>query len=472
MKGDFSRFTFRPLQHYARVLQQQGRPLVDADWNEQAAILLHRLRVLTGDLTGGGGQHWAGPFGAGGFEIRSAGRGEDVEIGQGRYYVNGLCVECEAATSFTRQPLPPDPLVMPDGKAVRDAARLVFLDAWEAVVGPLDDPYLLDPALGGLDTALRTQVVWQVRMHPLVQGFNPKAPDWAGLRTEAEALVRRWQDQPRGRLKIRLEGPAAEAGRRGGAVQAGRFRGPENLLYRIELHRGGPAGEARFKWSRDNGARLLPLASLEGKVAQVVPAAREEAGQLARGTWVEPCDRADRLLGLGRDLVRVDEVDQATGRIMLSDAPPEAAFRPGERSDMALRRWDHLEGRGGAPAGPDGIAVVEGTGEAHWFDLEDGIQVQFEPSTGEPHTYRAGDHWMIPARTADEGILLRNPAPQPPDGVAHAYAPLALYVPQSGEVMADYRPSFQSLTALQDQVTLLAEGLEDLRAQVAALQNK
>ena len=38
MKGDFSRLTFRPDQHYSRVLQQQGRPQLDADWNEQADI--------------------------------------------------------------------------------------------------------------------------------------------------------------------------------------------------------------------------------------------------------------------------------------------------------------------------------------------------------------------------------------------------------------------------------------------------
>jgi hypothetical protein len=341
------------------------------------------------------------------------------------------------------------------------------------VVGPLDDPYLLEPALNGLDTTLRTQVVWQVGMHPLTQGFNPKAPDWAGLRAEGQALVGRWRDQPRGRLKIRLEGPAADSGRRSRPVQTGQFRGPENLLYRVEVHRGGPAGEARFKWSRENGMRLLPLASLEGKVAHVLPGARDEAGRLVRGTWVELCDRADRLLGRGRDMARVEEVDQASGRIVLSDEPGEGvAFRSGERGDMAVRRWDHLEGRGGAPAGPDGIAVVEGTGEAHWFDLEDGIQIQFEPSANEPHAYRAGDHWLIPARTADEGTLLRSQAPQPPDGVEHVYAPLALYVPQSGEVIADYRPSFQSLTALQDQVTSLAAGLEDLRAQVAALAKK
>ena len=52
MKGDFSRNTFDPTKHFSRVLMQQGRVQLDADWNEQAAILLHYLRTLAADLIG------------------------------------------------------------------------------------------------------------------------------------------------------------------------------------------------------------------------------------------------------------------------------------------------------------------------------------------------------------------------------------------------------------------------------------
>ena len=38
MKGDFSRNTFHQQHHFARVLMQQGRVLIDADWNEQTSI--------------------------------------------------------------------------------------------------------------------------------------------------------------------------------------------------------------------------------------------------------------------------------------------------------------------------------------------------------------------------------------------------------------------------------------------------
>ena len=46
MKGDFSRETFDSVKHFSRVLQQQGRVQLDADWNEHTAIVLHAAFLL------------------------------------------------------------------------------------------------------------------------------------------------------------------------------------------------------------------------------------------------------------------------------------------------------------------------------------------------------------------------------------------------------------------------------------------
>ena len=91
MKGDFSRDTYNKLKHYSRVLMQQGRVQLDADWNEQAAILLHYMRTLAADLLG----PFSGPAGAYGFEIRKVKESDDLLIGAGRYYVDGLLCENE-----------------------------------------------------------------------------------------------------------------------------------------------------------------------------------------------------------------------------------------------------------------------------------------------------------------------------------------------------------------------------------------
>src|SRR5437763_16081481 len=65
MRGDFSRDSFAVANHFSRVLSQQGRVLLDADWNEQVAILLNGLRSFTTDLVG---PH-AGPILNLGFEV-------------------------------------------------------------------------------------------------------------------------------------------------------------------------------------------------------------------------------------------------------------------------------------------------------------------------------------------------------------------------------------------------------------------
>src|SRR5438128_48154 len=65
MKGDFTRFTFRPEKHYRSVRVQQGRVQLDADWNEQADIATHRDDAAMGDLIGRQGAPWHG----GGFQV-------------------------------------------------------------------------------------------------------------------------------------------------------------------------------------------------------------------------------------------------------------------------------------------------------------------------------------------------------------------------------------------------------------------
>ncbi|HEX2090825.1 MAG TPA: DUF6519 domain-containing protein [Longimicrobiaceae bacterium] len=65
MQGDFSRITFDPRKHYSGVRMQQGRVQLDADWNEQADILAHRIATETRDLVGESGA----PEGSPGFRI-------------------------------------------------------------------------------------------------------------------------------------------------------------------------------------------------------------------------------------------------------------------------------------------------------------------------------------------------------------------------------------------------------------------
>src|ERR1043166_7142877 len=89
MAGDFSRNTFDPSRHFSGVLMQQGRVLVDAEWNEQVAIQQHRDHTQTRDVIGRCGT----PKMEDGFLISPTPTGDDLLIAPGRYYVDGLLCE-------------------------------------------------------------------------------------------------------------------------------------------------------------------------------------------------------------------------------------------------------------------------------------------------------------------------------------------------------------------------------------------
>ena len=150
MKGDFSRSTFNASKHFSRVLMQQGRVQLDADWNEQASILLHYLQTLAADLVGPHG----GPVNGAGFKITPTSN-SDFTIGAGHYYVNGiLCENNEPGCAYRAQPHYP---LTDEEKAVdfSKGSWLVYLDVWERHITYLEDEHIREVALGGPDTATR-----------------------------------------------------------------------------------------------------------------------------------------------------------------------------------------------------------------------------------------------------------------------------------------------------------------------------
>ncbi len=142
-------------------------------------------------------------------------------------------------------------------------------------------------------------------------------------------------------------------------------------------------------------------------------------------------------------LVQIDTVNPSTGVIPFKAAPPLPPLD--QTRHPKLRLWN----QSGATATPDGIVMT-----AAFNHLEDAIEVQFSDNT-----FRAGDYWLIPARTAintETGSIEwpRNPAnSQPlailPHGVPHYYCPLAL-VESNGNIFtslkSDCRKPFPPLT--------------------------
>lgn len=430
MKGDFSRLTFDPKKHYRRVLMQQGRVQVDADWNEQGAINQYRAEIEARDVIGRCGA----PIHDAGFQITINNKGELV-LGKGRFYAGGILCENDADVGYLQQPDLPDPPKPADALKTLPVG-IVYLDVWERHITALDDPRIREIALGGPDTATRGQIVWQVKILPVkptqtTPGANAqptcgsKFDEWDALTAPGNATLNA-RTQPPGNDSPCLIPPTAG------------YQRLENQLYRVEVHKGGALGTATFKWSRDNGSVVTTIEKLTGQEITVSDVGPDNVLGFANGQWVEVLDDRNELLGQQGQLIQIDKVDAATRAITLKSAP--AGIDPAKHPK--LRRWDSVgELKVEVPATNDG-----------WIALEGGIQVHFAAGN-----YRTGDYWLIPARTATGEIEWppfqvpnATPQPQPPVGIEHHYCRLALVqlTPNGLQVIEDCRPLFPPLTEI------------------------
>jgi hypothetical protein len=497
MKADLTRNTFDQSRHFARVLMQQGRVQLDADWNEQSAILLRYLQALATDIIGPRG----GPTHNCGFVISPISKTvlNNFRISAGRYYVDGILCEADAApvaatiasatqpkqivvASWTVDGVEFDNgqfvevsnadgskhavvqivdvdqatrtltldtnvsalsparlrrvltyLTQPDFAGAAPLAQgslFVYLDVWERVITYAENDGIREVALNGADTAARTKVVCQVK----VMAPNAAVPD-------PTALI----DPPnRGFLKARSIKTAASSDPCTISPNA-RYRGPENQLYRVEIHTGSldAAGNPltpTFKWSRENGSVVFPIVRSAGASVVLESLGRDDRFGLAEGDWVEVQDDESVLLNRAEKLLQVQSIDRPSMTVGLSGSIGSNTGKSADKHPL-LRRWDQKAGdptEGGLELGGDNAAlIVEGN---TWLELENGVQIQFQsPVAGEPDAvYRTGDYWSIPARVTTGDVEwptesavdsqndpVPSPVALPPEGVTHHYAPLA-----------------------------------------------
>lgn len=323
MKGDFARVTFDPTLHYSQVFQQQGRVLLEADWNEQAQIQSYLLRTLICDLVG---RCWAVGDGFAITDSRADANGENEplpltewQLSPGHFYVDGILCANESDCTLEEQPNAPTPdYGAADGKSGFENFAL-WLDVWERHLCAVEAPHTADIALDGVDTASRAQVVWQLRLinsesalpmldaitialkgrqkateGSTVDAIEKQIEDVADLRNEidpdcqTDPASSTGEDDPcklvhdllGAREKYALPRLSAALGPQDSdsdpcviAADA-RYRGCENQLYRVEIHQAGTAASeeasiatqattptATFKWSRENGSVVFPVTS-------------------------------------------------------------------------------------------------------------------------------------------------------------------------------------------------------------------
>ncbi|MEW5626954.1 DUF6519 domain-containing protein [Streptomyces hydrogenans] len=439
MHGDFSRVIFDPARRFSSVLSQQGRVQLDADFNEQTAILLHYVRTLASDLLGPAA-YPPDPDGLGGFGIDGY-DGDTFSVAPGRMYVDGILCECDG-TDYWDQP---DGHLDPELDQLPAGPFLVYLRVWERFVTAREAPWIRETALGpnGPDTTARTRVVWQVCVLPLEPGAD--TPD---MRSAARFVRDRvgGRFEPRGMLAARTRRPEEAAAPADGPVPSSGYRGPENQLYRVEVHRGGREGTATFKWSRENGSVVLPVRGVSGPVVELETLGRDDKLGVDVGDVVEIVDDAvvcrgasDRTDEAGGRLYTVQGIDYDAYRVTLDGDVTEDPFHRSAGQvptrHPLLRRWDHgAGGWDGVPAEAMGVPLREG----EWLPLEDGVEVRFETGQDRPRVYRRGDYWLIPARVLTGDVewprgRQGQPLKRRPHGVRYHYAPLALLEPRDAD---------------------------------------
>jgi hypothetical protein len=269
--GDITRSTFEPARHYSSVRMQQGRVQLDADWNEQLDIQLHRDRATVVDTIGDAGAPKVG----GGFALSVSPDGSDLLIESGRMWVGGLLCELGAAAtaatvsgtdvavaglvldeteigvqsrvlltgadgatalarvgavdrltrhltlvaaapaltppvvlqlvrSYVDQPDLPLPEfttaatpTTPSMLTLDDGTYLAYIDVWSRGITAVEAPGIVEPALGGPDTATRARTVWQVRLLPLTGAPAGLDATSASGPASSSRPPRRWPPVPR-----------------------------------------------------------------------------------------------------------------------------------------------------------------------------------------------------------------------------------------------------------------------------------
>ncbi len=452
MSSDRARVSYDPSRHWRGVINQQGRVTLEADWNEAAAITAESERAQLVDVVGPSGTPDDG------YRVDLAGSG-DLTIGQGTMYVGGERMTLDAGLDYADQPdwvdNAGDPLWVDPGEPDGDEAVWLYLREQE--VGAVEDPALLDVALGGPDTSERLRIVQRVvrsatgedtcagALADLEKGWAEQGltfdPDSMRLESAATLQVS-FQEAATGPS---LCEPFAQGG----------YLGAENQLIRAQVASVDGPGAATLVWGFDNAYFMYRISdavvdSGAGTTTLTLASAPVDAfHQPATGQAVEVLRAAAHLT---QETAAADDyVAAATGVVTTC----ETAYDPDDGTVVVstaldadtvaspllfLRVWQET-----VPV-KSGEAVALG---------DTGIEVTLASGSG---TFHAGDYWQFAVRPATPtGVSPVYPerildAPQPPDGPRLWACPLAVIAWSDGAgTVTDCRNHFDNLVTLTGQ---------------------
>ena len=545
MKGDFTKLNFDSQKHYRSVFMQQGRLILDADWNEQRLIEAHLHRSQNQDIIGPKGAPRSKTFNH--FEmLKAPGAPTDFLIAPGHFYIDGYLCElegtpvnfrviklageeantrtikiatpridrqawesgqwlqilsiddAEAADDAQPEPFfvkiltaspsskpqslfttltvelfsasPPDAAQpeLTDGTSGQlrrlatytnqphssetlaidaDKPYLAYLDVWSRHITAIDDPAIAEKALNGADTTTRSQSLWQIRLFSLDEkkmGIVESDKNWVESVLDKKHQVS---------LTASIEG---------GNLQQTDIN-QDNQLYRVEVHEGGFLKDVQLKWSSDNGILVSSIVVIEQNRIEVSNIGRDSFLCFHPGQWVEVIDEQREQQGQPGTLVQLTRVNDRYLDFDPAYVKGDAITAENFPNNSKVRGWDHNQNKAEPTIKPKTLTSTETKQSAFEtsakITLERGITIQLQAER--ESKFNIGDYWLIPFRGGDSRDIEERlewpreddlPVPQPPHGIAHHYARLAILQPQSGpaasstKTVQDLRKQFASLT--------------------------
>ncbi|MDB4930680.1 MAG: hypothetical protein JWM10_3164 [Myxococcaceae bacterium] len=366
---------------------------------------------------------------------QETGSAKQFWISRGRYYVDGLAVEQKADARFqdglfTLEGITVPPLMPPVTTSTTTTTQLIaYLEASEQLVTAVEEPGLRERALGGaLDTTVRTRALGRVKLANITG--SPTAPT-----TLDAAVEQAFRDVRAGEglLRVTTSSPADNTDPCA-VPPSGGYTGADHRLYRFEVHEGGNLGAVTIKWSKNNGADLVEVASLTSTGSSDTVTLRQDLA-LRDGDLVELLTDHEALwdatiatVNVAAGSERFLAPHRARGELFVVRAAGQpqtyALLNPGTLLPAAmstelrglpgkkLRRWDGLQRTAITPTSA-GAPVTS-------FDLDDGISFKLSGSNFHP-----GDWWEYEARV---GASNANPSwadARLPHGPERLFAPLA-----------------------------------------------
>jgi hypothetical protein len=428
-----------------------------------------------------------------GFEI-TIDKQSEFAIGKGRYYVEGIICEnnTDKLNARNQEDLPDHSNLFKENQIVpqENGFYIVYLDVWQRHITALEDPTLLETALGGADTTTRTKNIWQAKT------LKVDATDAQEALTEFE----KWKKNAYSTGKLRAKTKTINTNDNEPTTEAG-YSGDQNRLYRIEIHSNGTLGTTDtptakkpiFKWSRENAtiaAKILKITSKQDETEPnkktyniVIETEKKDTTHNFKNQWIEVTNDYCELWNIPGQFLKINghekdhQENQSTLETTITTTEKTLLDYITENEDNKInipkiRRWNTPKNKRTTlnqtsnTTCPDNNAEYS-TDKNEYIDLEEGIQIKFEAGN-----YVAGDYWLIPTRTITKSIewpTTTKTNQAEPDALAsmmkHHYCPLALLrctkkTENPLEVIYDYREFFSATSKVLNFYYISGDGQE------------